>query len=101
MSDESWHSNKMTTSKICVKVSNNNKNIYEDYCEYTNINNFDDVISSMRKVQTKVNKFLTELLEQNTSDDKKSYMVASPTDSYSSDEDVEVSSKKCKLTKDT
>ncbi|XP_043684473.1 uncharacterized protein LOC122636882 [Vespula pensylvanica] len=93
--------NKMNSSGISVKVFQDNKNIYEDYCEYSDVNDLNDVTCNIRSIQRKINDFLTQLLQENTSADKKSHMVVSDTDSNSTDEDVEVEPKKCKLMKYT
>lgn len=64
--------NKMNSSGISVKVFQDNKNIYEDYCEYSDVNDLNDVTRNMRSIQRKINDFLTQLLQENTSADKKS-----------------------------
>lgn len=81
---------------ISVKVLQNNQNIYEDSCEYSDINDLNDVTFNIRTMQKKINEFLTQLLEQNVSTDNKSHMVVSDdTDSNTTtDEDVELEAKK-------
>ncbi|XP_035724096.1 uncharacterized protein LOC118442516 [Vespa mandarinia] len=87
----------MDSAGISVKVFQDNKNIYENYSEYSNVNDLNDVICNIRNIQGKINDFLTQLLQENTSTDKKNHMAVSDTDSNSTDEDVEVGPKKCKL----
>ncbi|KAI4495619.1 hypothetical protein M0802_008454 [Mischocyttarus mexicanus] len=91
----------MRSSGISVKVLKNDQNIYEDSCEYSDINDLNNVTCNIRIMQKKINEFLTQLLEQNVSTDKKSHMVVSDdTDSNTTtDEDVELEPKKCKLMK--
>ncbi|XP_015185925.1 PREDICTED: uncharacterized protein LOC107071436 isoform X2 [Polistes dominula] len=86
----------MSCSGISVKVLQNNENIYEETCEYSDINDLNNVTLNIRKMQKKINEFLTQLIEQNVSTGNKSHTVVSDdTDSNTTtDEDVELEAKK-------
>lgn len=63
----------MRSSGVSVKVIQDDENIYEDYCDYSDVNDMNDVTLNIRRMQRKINDFLTQLLQESkTSTDKKS-----------------------------
>nr|XP_031833627.1 uncharacterized protein LOC116427434 [Nomia melanderi] len=89
----------MTGTTLTVKISENDKCVYENNSNIEpSENNLSSLILSLKQTQIKINDFLTSIIEEQDSLANSELLDLPRSESESDfDEEIEVNPKKCKL----